>query len=117
MGRAGEFAPHDPLHFLELLHQVYFRMEATCRVDDEHARRAGLGCADRVEDDGGGVGVGGLPDQRDIHPFCPDFQLLDGRRPECVGGDERHRAALLFQVAGKFADGRGLPPCRSPRRP
>ncbi len=106
--RAGELPSHDPPHLLQLLHQVDLCVEPSRGVDDHNPRPAGLRGADGVIDDGGGVGVRRLADQRDIYPLCPRLELFDGRRTEGVRGDERHRMPLRFQLMGQLSDRRGL---------
>ncbi len=51
MGRAGQFASHDPLHLLQFFHEVGLGVEPTRRIDEHDVRFAIEGDLDGVEND------------------------------------------------------------------
>ncbi len=63
---------------------------------------------DGVENDGGGVGPGFLPQELRLQALGPDLKLLAGGGAEGVGGAKQHAAALLLPAVGQLGDGGGF---------
>ena len=100
LGGAGYFAGDYPFYFFQFVHQAGIGVNPAGRIDQEQVKAASLEGLDGVKDDGGGVGAVLAPDNRKIQPFSPYEQLLLGRRPESVGGDQLDLFAPGLEMEG-----------------
>ncbi len=97
MGSGGVLLAEGSDHFGELLHEVAFRVEATCGVAEEELDIAATGAVPSIVAERCGVAL-----ILASHDFNPEFgapcaELLDGRRAEGVCGNEEARVVLGFQ--------------------
>ena len=83
-------------------------MQAAGGVDDYDVAVSGLGSADAVIHDGGGVAALLVADN--VHPgaFRPDAELLGRGSAEGVARAEQDFFALRLELSGELADGRRL---------
>ena len=103
--RAGDDFGGRAFHFVQLGHQIGFRVQASGGVHDDHVGGMSARGRDRVKDDGGGIGARFLFYDFHAGTVRPDFQLLDGCRAESVSGAEDYARAFFFQAIGELADG------------
>ena len=106
--RAGDELCGGAAHFVELVHEAGFGVEAAGGVDDELGDVAGFGGAECVVEDGRGVAALAGLDHFDAAAAGPDFKLLDGGGAEGVGGAEEDGLVLGAVPGGELAAGGGL---------
>ena len=109
---AGQALVDDAAHLRELLHQVRLGVEAAGGVGDDDVRVAGDRGVERVEHDGGRVGVRGVGHDLAVRALGPDPELVDRRGAERVGGGEDDPPALRPLPGGELADASWSCRCR-----
>src|SRR5215203_4570458 len=100
--RTGKLTLHDPLHLVQLGHEVHLGVQPARRVDEQHVRALTPCGVYRLVGDGGSVSATLARYDWRARPFSPFLQLLDGRRPEGVAGGEYRRP---WQETRELADG------------
>ena len=105
----GVFPRKDAGDFAQLLHQVLFVVQAARRIHNQQIRLSRLRLLDAVIHHGRRIRAFGMAHERHLRPLCPDFQLIRGRRAECIGRRQHDAVARILKAHGQFADGGGLP--------
>ena len=103
--RAGNNFGGGAFLFVQLGHQIGFRVQASGGVHDDHISGMGARGRNRVEDNGGWIGAGFLFYDFHAGTVGPNFELLDGCGAESVGGAEDYARTFFFQAIGELADG------------
>src|SRR5689334_7074196 len=80
------------------------RMQAACRVDDDHVAAPLAGELDRVVGDRGRVAAALAADEVSSRALRPDLELLFGGGAEGVRRAEHDRAPVFSQPGGELAD-------------
>ena len=80
-----QLAEHAP-DLLQFLHEIVLGVQPPGGVGDQQVRFARLRRRQRVVDDRGRIGAGGLRDDRYVQALTPGLQLLDRRRAEGIAG-------------------------------
>ncbi|OQC72433.1 MAG: hypothetical protein BWX45_00919 [Deltaproteobacteria bacterium ADurb.Bin002] len=83
-------------------------MQTSGGVHDHHAVKTGFDFPGGVENNGRGIGVHFLLDDRRAHTSAPHLQLFDGRRAKGIGGNQDNLVTIPAQHMGQFADGGGF---------
>ena len=103
--RLGDQPLDDPADLAELGHEVDLGVQAPGGVDEHDVDAPRLGCLDRVEHHGAGIGSGLVRHHVGPGAVRPDAHLVDRRRPVGVGGGDQRGAALLAEAVRELAEG------------
>mmetsp|Transcript_24028 Transcript_24028/g.44193 ORF Transcript_24028/g.44193 Transcript_24028/m.44193 type:complete len:277 (+) Transcript_24028:631-1461(+) len=96
---------HD---FGQFFHQVAPVLQPPCGVDHQQIRTVLLRLAHRFKREAGGVGPFGCGEHGHARPVAPDLQLFHCGGAEGVACRDHYGFACGPELAGQFADRRGL---------
>ena len=101
---AGYFFLDGTVDFSQFLHEVYFVVQAACRINYGDIAAVFEGVVCRFVGYGAGVGVHALGEKVTADTLRPDFQLIHGCGAEGIGGAEHDFVAALFELGCQLAD-------------
>ena len=115
-GIAVDYEPHIVRHvgahlldnadnFLEFFHQVVFVVQTASGIYQHHVATAGHSRIAGIERHGRRVRAFLMLHEFGTRTLRRGFQLINGRRAECIAGGNHHLLALVLQAGGKLTDG------------
>ena len=104
MRSTGNDFLHYFLYFGQLVHQIQFIMQTTCRIDNYHIGIIRLRRTQRIERHGCRIGSHFLFHDRDSNPFAPYHQLLDRSGTKRIGSSQINTIPSLFILICQLTD-------------